>query len=98
MTSAESLTDTTGSPAAAQPGQQFREVSRRRGFELHHAAFTRMQEAQLPCVQRLSSERDRTQGVGTEHVPAFANKRVSAQPCLDANLVAAAGSEANLDQ
>src|SRR5687768_2416503 len=57
-----------------------------------------MIESQPPGVQCLASETDRPQRTGPVNVALFTDERVAAQPCLDPNLVAPSGAQANLDQ
>src|SRR5579884_3058096 len=57
-----------------------------------------MIEGEPPGMQRVTLELDRPQRPGTVGVALFADQRVSAQPRLEADLVAAAGREPDLDQ
>ena len=57
-----------------------------------------VREREPECVERLPRKVDRPQHVGAEHVALLADQRVSVQPGLQANLIALAGMEANLDQ
>src|SRR5206468_10027779 len=49
-------------------------------------------------VQRLATKRDRPQVLGPERITPFPDERVTAEPCLDANLIATARDERYLDQ
>ena len=84
--------------SAPEPRQQRRHVLRQRRLEHHLAVVGWMAERETTSVQRLSRERDRAQGVRTVDVAHLSDQRVAAQPCLNADLVALAGDEADLDQ
>jgi hypothetical protein len=57
-----------------------------------------MQEGQSRRVQRLATELDRWTIEVVVDIPLLADERVPAQSGLDANLVALAGDQADLDE
>src|SRR6266487_5350386 len=57
-----------------------------------------MRKRQTARVQRLAMERDRPQALGPVCITSLADECVTAEPRLDANLIAAPGDERYLDQ
>src|SRR5690349_5926326 len=81
-----------------QPRNKFPEVSWRLGHDLQLAPVVRVTERQPVRVQRMATELNRTKAVRSVDVALLADKCVAAQPRLNANLVATAGSELDFDQ
>ena len=73
---------------AAESLDQSAEVRRQRCLEVQHAAVAWMLKRQSVGVKRLARKLDRSQRLRPVHVTPFANARVTAQPRLDADLVA----------
>src|SRR4051812_22343375 len=86
------------SAGAPEAPQQLRNVIRQWRLELDYALFDRVNEAQLECMQCLPPKRDRAQRVGPIDIPLLTHQRVTAEPCLDADLVSPPGAKTNFDE
>src|SRR5688500_15781658 len=95
VVSRQSSVDSRG---VAQVCQKFFHVRRKWRVKSHGLLFDGVMKGEAPCVKGLSLERNRSQFVGTEGVAHFADQRVSAQTCLDANLVTLACRQTDLDK
>src|SRR5262245_33281795 len=81
-----------------QRPQQLLEVGGQGRLESHEFPRRGMPERKLERMQGLPRKFDRPERRGAEDVSLLADQRVSTQPRLDANLVALAGHQANLDE
>ena len=73
-------------------------IGRQGGLESHLPTVFGVPEAQSMGVQRLTTERNRSQVVGTVSVALLADQGVTAQAGLQTNLVAASAFEPDLQE